>query len=112
MIDSWLIQLRKGIAEMSILAILEKEETYGYEILRALEQSVHLTMKESSLYLILGRLHKEGLIAVRHVSSEKGPKRRYYHLTTNGKQKYKEMLLHWKNVGDAIDSLTSKTHPC
>lgn len=105
MIGSWLIQLRKGIAEMSILSILNNGESYGYEIIKALEKAPALAMKESSLYLLLNRLHKEGLIAVRHVQSEKGPKRRYYHLTPQGKEKYEEMIHHWDGVSRAVNDL-------
>lgn len=108
MIDSWLAQLRKGIAEMSILSILQNGETYGYEILKELEKSPKLMMKESSLYLILGRLHKAGLISVRHASSEKGPKRRYYQLTTEGTRKYQDMLQHWRGISESMDNLIDK----
>lgn len=107
MIDTWLVQLRKGIAEMSILAILKHGENYGYEILKALEDVPQLTMKESSLYLLLGRLHKNGLVAVRHVSSDQGPKRRYYRLTGLGQRKLDEMLKHWTGVTSAMDQLTT-----
>lgn len=110
MIESWLAQLRKGITEMSILSILKNGETYGYEILKELEKSPKLMMKESSLYLILGRLHKAGLISVRHVSSEKGPKRRYYQLTTEGTKKYQYMLQHWLGISESINHLIDENN--
>ena len=103
--ETWVTQLRKGIVEMCILAILTRGEAYGYAILKDLEEKAGLNFKESTLYLLLGRLHKERLVSVRMVKSEKGPQRRYYTITSHGRDKYQDMTQHWNKMSKSVHKL-------
>jgi len=103
--EIWVTQLRKGIVEICILAILMERESYGYRILNDLEKKAGLNFKESTLYLLLGRLHKDRLVSVKIVKSEKGPKRRYYAITPLGIDKYNDMVQHWSRMSISVNQL-------
>ena len=86
-------QLLKGILEGCILSIIAKGETYGYEILSELEQGGFDDIGEGTVYPILTRLDKQGLIQCRKAKSPLGPIRKYYSITEPGMQR----LEHFKN---------------
>ena len=77
--------LMKGILEGCVLAIIQKEETYGYEILSSLENSGFENLGEGTLYPVLSRLDKNGYISCRKAKSPLGPIRKYYSITEEGK---------------------------
>ncbi|HKL98357.1 MAG TPA: PadR family transcriptional regulator [Mobilitalea sp.] len=87
-------QMLKGILEGCILAVIYKGETYGYEILAILEEKGLLDINEGTLYPILKRLEKKGLIIYRIGESPYGPKRKYFSITKPGE----EFLLQWKKA--------------
>ncbi|MCB1680925.1 MAG: PadR family transcriptional regulator [Rhodospirillales bacterium] len=101
-VDSWIAQIRKGLVELCVLAILSRGEAYGYSILKQLEEYPGLAFKESTLYLVLGRLKKEGLVSVRTGPSESGPPRRYFKLTATGKRRLHDMRHYWEDTNKAI----------
>ena len=73
-------QLLKGVLESCILKIIDKHETYGYEIVSTLSEYGFEDVKEGTLYPILLRLEKKNLIQGIFKESPLGPKRKYYHL--------------------------------
>lgn len=91
----WQGEMRKGIAEMCVLSALAKEETYGYQIIQNLEMFETITMRESTLYLILARLERDRLVTTRKVASTKGPKRKYFALTPQGRERLVTMRQFW-----------------
>lgn len=105
MSDAWVGQMRKGIAELCVLASLSETEAYGYEILSTVKQRPSLALKESTLYLLLGRLKKDGHVSFRSVPSQKGPPRRYFSLTTSGKERLANMAVFWKGFSADVDDM-------
>lgn len=103
--DSWITQLRKGLIELCVLNLLEQGESYGYEILQSLQQIEELVVTDSTVYPILSRLRKDGCLKVQVKPSSSGPPRRYFSLTTLGRQRAREMNLYWGNLQTAIDNL-------
>lgn len=103
--QSWVTQLRKGLVELSVLTVLEADEAYGYQILQRLGAVEALEMTESTLYPVLARLARDGLVRVRTAPSPAGPPRRYYRLTDAGEKRLGEMKSHWADVRDAVDHL-------
>ncbi len=101
----WIVQLRKGLLEFCVLSALRYGESYGYEIVRRLESLEELAVTESTLYLILGRLRREGFLKVRAVPSREGPPRRYYALTALGRRRVKEMDDYWQSLCASIGKL-------
>ena len=84
--DNWTVQARKGLLEMSVLAALTQQERYGYDLARTLLTIPGLGVTEGTLYPLLSRLRRHGLIESRLVESNEGPARKYYALTEKGRQ--------------------------
>ena len=105
MSDAWVGQMRKGIAELCVLATLSRNEAYGYEILSQVQQRPSLALKESTLYLLLGRLKKDGHVSFRSEPSQKGPPRRYFKLTASGQARLANMAAFWTGFSSDVDQM-------
>jgi len=81
-------QLRKGILELAILGALENQTHYGYSLIRHLTRDRAIELTEGTIYPLLSRLAKEGLISARWTASSQGPPRKYYALTESGREAY------------------------
>jgi PadR family transcriptional regulator PadR len=77
-------QLRKGILELAILGCLSRGRHYGYSLVRTIAGQSEIELTEGTIYPILGRLAKEGLVRSEWVESSQGPPRKYYTLTPKG----------------------------
>jgi PadR family transcriptional regulator, regulatory protein PadR len=82
-------QLRKGILELAILGALEKRSHYGYSLIKHLTGGNGVELTEGTIYPILARLAREGLVSAEWVESRQGPPRKYYTLTENGLEAYR-----------------------
>ena len=105
---AWVVQLRKGLVELLVLAVLRREEVYGYQLLQRLGEFDGLALSESTLYPVLARLAADELVAVRQEPSPSGPPRRYYRLTWAGQKRLDEMLAHWRRMNDSIETLVGE----
>ena len=83
--DNWTVQVRKGLLELCILNALEKDERYGYELVKKLVAIPGLGVTEGTIYPLLSRLRIAGLISARLEESPSGPARKYYALTDEGR---------------------------
>lgn len=98
-------QLLRGILEGCVLAVISRNETYGYEILSNLEKEGFDMLMEGTLYPVLTRLEKKGLISCRKAKSPYGPIRKYYSITDAGKEYYeqfKESYVHITNAASRV----------
>ena len=93
-------QLLKGILEGCVLAIIAEGETYGYEIIGQLERAGFEDIGKGTLYPVLTRLDKNGLIQCRRAKSPLGPVRKYYSITAEGtraledfKERYRKLSM-------------------
>ncbi|MED4794759.1 PadR family transcriptional regulator [Priestia megaterium] len=102
-------QLLKGILEGFILSIIQKETVYGYELSQKLQQYGLNDVSEGSIYPILLRLQKEGLIKGEMRASPSGPKRKYYHLTASGENALCEIQEEWINIQNPVDKLLNRS---
>ncbi len=102
---AWITQLRKGLLELLLLNVLAQGESYGYEIVRQLDQTDGLQVGESTLYPALERLRSDGYVRVRRAPSPNGPVRRYYSLTQVGRDRVGEMNSYWDSLNEAIAGL-------
>ncbi|WP_080848861.1 PadR family transcriptional regulator [Cytobacillus gottheilii] len=107
-------QLLKGILEGCILSIIEKETVYGYELSQKLQHFGLNDVSEGSIYPILLRLQKEGLIKGEMRVSPSGPKRKYYQLTTSGEQALLEIQTEWSSIQKPVGKLLNRSndHEC
>ncbi|MFX1482854.1 MAG: PadR family transcriptional regulator [Promethearchaeota archaeon] len=104
--ESWKIEIRRGVLQYAVLAIVRRHEDgiHGYGIARELEEKTDglLQVKEGTLYPILHRLRKERLLNVRTEKSDSGPKKKVYVLTGEGDRVYRQLTL---VVGDIFEKL-------
>lgn len=98
-------QLLKGILEGCILAIINQESMYGYGLSIKLHEQGLTNISEGSIYPILLRLQKEGLIEGQMKPSPSGPKRKYYHLTPEGHEALNHFKEQWENIKGPVDSM-------
>jgi PadR family transcriptional regulator PadR len=103
--DKWKVQLRKGCLELAILATLWGGKLYGLEILRRLESDSALIVSEGTVYPLLSRLKALGLLQSEWVESEGGHPRKYYALTSAGKQRALEMAATWSRFSGSMSRL-------
>jgi PadR family transcriptional regulator PadR len=95
-LNAWKAQLRKGAAELAVLASLEPGEAYGLELLERVGAAGGLDLSEGSIYPLLNRLQKEGKIRGRWVDDpDAAHPRKYYSLTADGRTLLGEMLAEW-----------------
>lgn len=105
MTEPWITQMRKGLVELCVLAVLREGEGYGYGIVRRLQDVEGLALTEGTVYPVLGRLTREGLLRVRVASSQAGPRRRYYSLTAAGRQRLENMRIYWRALSGAVEQI-------
>ena len=101
----WTTELRRGVVELCVLAVLCKEEGYGYEIIERLKSAAGLELTESTIYPLLARLTRDKLLTVRVAPSPSGPSRRYYQLTAAGQNRLSQMNEHWNNLTTSVSRL-------
>ena len=98
-----LAQLRRGTLEYCVLALLHSGERYGLDLVRQLSQVDGMMTGEGTVYPLLGRLRRDGLVATTWRESPSGPPRRYYHLTPTGQQALDAFATEWARFRDAVD---------
>ena len=98
-------QLRRGVLEFCVLALLREGERYSYEIVRALGDADGLVTTEGTLYPLLGRLRREGTVDTTWRESASGPPRRYYRLTPDGQAALGGFLTEWTRFRDSVDTM-------
>lgn len=90
-------QLKKGLLEMCVLAVLKRGDSYGYQIIKDISGCI--TISESTLYPILKRLENNQCLTTYSVEHN-GRLRKYYKITQVGEQKIQEFLDEWNQVMD------------
>ena len=98
-------QLRKGTLEGCILKIIDREPTYGYASAATLRESGFADLTEGTLYPLLLRLERKGLIAAEYRAGSGGPSRKYYQLTPDGAQCLAEFVAAWQTTGAAVNRI-------
>lgn len=95
-------QFKKGVLELLVLIIVEKQDMYGYELVE--EVSKIVDVNEGTIYPILKRLTNEKYFETYLEESTEGPPRKYYHLTVLGKKYKKELLEEWKKFESSVNA--------
>lgn len=99
--DNVKVQMRKGILEYCILAILSREDSYAPKIIAELKQA-QMIVVEGTLYPILTRQKNAGLLTYRWEESPQGPPRKYYMLTEAGRQQLALLDEAWNEMVEQI----------
>ena len=107
--DNWTTQLRKGVLELCILNIVGNDRVYGYDIVRQLRGLDGLVISEGTIYPILSRLKRDGLVRTSLEESPTGPARKYYELTRRGEQLRDDMNAYWDGLAKGISDLMRRS---
>ncbi|HXG44973.1 MAG TPA: PadR family transcriptional regulator [Gemmatimonadales bacterium] len=103
--DKLLAQMRRGTLEYCVLALLREEERYGFDLVRALAEVDGMLTTEGTIYPLLTRLRREGLVSSSWRESPNGPPRRYYRLTPKGERALAGFVEEWQRFRGAVDRI-------
>lgn len=102
--NALLAQMRRGTLQYCVLALLASEERYGFDLVRGLADENGLVTSEGTIYPLLSRLRRDGLVESRWRESPSGPPRRYYRPTAAGKSALDDFRREWIRFRDAVDT--------
>ena len=98
-------QLLKGVLDLAVLAVLSEEDGYGYDVVRRLRAAGLEDVGDASVYGTLRRLYGAGALTSYVVASDEGPHRKYYGITTAGRDDLKRQSDDWRAFSRTITSL-------
>lgn len=97
------IQFKKGVLEICVLALLDEQDRYGYELVQKISDQI--TISEGSVYPLLRRLTKEGYFTTYLQESSEGPSRKYYTLTDTGRKYLYQLIEEWEAFTSGVNQL-------
>jgi PadR family transcriptional regulator PadR len=98
-------QMRRGLLPYCVLTMLSGTERYGFELVRALGKVDGMVTGEGTIYPLLARLRRQGLVGTSWRESASGPPRRYYRLTPAGREALTDFTGAWIQLRDSMDDL-------
>ena len=98
-------QLLHGVLDMCLLSLIEEEASYGYEMVSKLRDRGLDLASEGSIYPLLSRLQKQGMIEGYLVQSSEGPARKYYRMSDQGKETLTQWREEWHDFRDSVDEV-------
>jgi PadR family transcriptional regulator PadR len=106
-------QMRRGVLPYCVLAMLREKEWYGFELVRAMASIDGMVTGEGTVYPLLARLRRQGLVETSWQESATGPPRRYYRLAPAGREALADFAGSWRQLRDSVDELLagSPEHP-
>ena len=106
--DALLAQMRRGTLQYCVLSLLADEERYGFDLVRGLGELDGMVTSEGTIYPLLSRLRRDGLVESNWQESPSGPPRRYYRLTDSGRAALEAFRLEWRRFRDAVDNFVER----
>ncbi len=97
------VQLKKGVLELCVLALLSRHDSYAYEIASRLAEGID--MGEGTIYPLMRRMQGDGLVETYLVESPAGPPRKYYKLTEAGKASFTAQKAEWAAFSRAVENI-------
>jgi PadR family transcriptional regulator len=98
-------QLLKGVLDLAVLAVLERADGYGYDVLRALRAAGLEEVGDASVYGTLRRLYNGGFLTSYVVPSDEGPHRKYYSLNEPGRERLRQTAKSWRAFAETMEGL-------
>jgi PadR family transcriptional regulator PadR len=98
--------MRKGLLEFLILKVIDADRVYVADLLRKLADTEFAT-QEGTLYPLLSRMRRDGLVDYDWKESDLGPPRKYYALTERGREQLAELVAYWRLINKTIEDLGS-----
>jgi PadR family transcriptional regulator PadR len=100
----WLSQVKRGLLELCILNLLHREGMYGYQMVKRLTSVPGLVSGAGTVYPLLSRLKRDGLLTSSLEGSPQGPARRTYVLTPAGRRHMRSINEAWREIAEAVDA--------
>lgn len=98
-------QLLRGVLDLCLLAVMEEGPAYGYEMTKRLRARGLSMVGEGSIYPLLARLEREGLVETERAASNGGPPRKYYRPSREGRRALAAGVAEWQAARDALDAV-------
>ena len=102
-------QMRRGVLPYCVLAMLREKERYGFELVQALGGIDGMVTGEGTIYPLLARLRRQGLVETTWQESAAGPPRRYYRLAAAGREALADFTGSWRRLRDSVDDLLASS---
>jgi PadR family transcriptional regulator PadR len=109
MTESLLVQLRKGVLDMCVLALLARQDGYAYDIASRLAEDIG--MGEGTIYPLMRRVQTDGLVKTYLEESSSGPPRKYYQLTKAGRAALAAQKAEWHSFIAGVAKVMSDVQP-
>jgi PadR family transcriptional regulator, regulatory protein PadR len=103
-------QLLRGVLDLCLLAVMGEGPAYGYEMTKRLGARGLSIVGEGSIYPLLGRLERDGLVDTHRAASNGGPPRKYYKLSRQGQSALTSGIGEWEATRDAVDTVLGLAH--
>lgn len=100
-----LTELRRGVVEYCVLAVVRHQESYAFDLIQQLSEAGRVVTSEGTIYPLLSRLRREGLLTAVWRESAAGPPRRYYRITDAGREALVAFAADWIGFRDAVDAI-------
>lgn len=97
------IQLKKGVLTLCVLALLNRRDSYAYEIASTLAEAID--MGEGTIYPLMRRMQSDGQVETYLVESTAGPSRKYYRLTDKGRDALDAQTAEWRAFVSAVEGV-------
>jgi len=101
-------EMLKGTLEGIVLAIVAASPAYGYEITARLREQGFSDIAEGTIYALLVRVERRGLVDVEKIPSEKGPPRKVYSLNEQGRDYLDEFWGTWSFLAERLEQLRTE----
>lgn len=98
-------QLLRGVLDLCLLAVMDEGPAYGYEMTKRLRARGLSIVGEGSIYPLLARLEREGLVETYRAASNAGPPRKYYRPSRAGRRALAHGVAEWRSARDALDAV-------
>lgn len=102
-------QLLKGVLDACVMAVVEEEAVYGYELSQKLQKIGLPDISDGTIYPVLLRLQKNGFIRGEMRPSASGPKRKYYFLTDSGRDELRQIACEWDEIAKPVSKLLKRS---
>lgn len=97
------VQFKKGVLELCVLSMLGRKDCYGYELVNEISKNIELA--EGTIYPLLRRLKDEGYFETYLEESREGPIRKYYRLTTLGRDTKEQLKAEWNTFIAGVERI-------
>lgn len=96
-------QYKKGVLELCVLSLLDKQDCYGYDVSEYLSR--HIEIADGTVYPILRKLKSDGFVTTYLSEESGGPPRKYYSLTKTGREEFLSQKSDWLTFVESIANL-------